>query len=169
MYAVNHIPLLDISKSTTGCCALINPAEWDEQTFEFENKLFAKAKTHSFLHIPLNMNSVMQKAQEKIDQAHARADEWIILSKEVSPWKAEHYFAVDHEVPELETERLSGTFLTKVFEGPFMDARDWYKQLIEYVTSMGKTPKQTYFFYTTCPNCAEAYGKNYVVGFEQID
>jgi hypothetical protein len=25
-----------------------------------------------------------------------------------------------------------------------------------------------YFFYTTCPKCAEVYGKNYVVGVVEI-
>lgn len=168
MYAINHIPFMDLTKSTTGCCALIKPAEWDSQTFEFKNKLFAKAQTRSLFHIPLNMTSVMHKTQDRIDAAGARAEEWIILSKEVSPWRAEHYFAVTRDVPGVEMDRLSGTYMTKVFEGPFKDAGTWYKQLLEYVTSKGKQPLQTYFFYTTCPNCAEAYGKNYVVGFAQV-
>jgi hypothetical protein len=32
-----------------------------------------------------------------------------------------------------------------------------------YVESEGKEFKDLYFFYTTCPNCAKVYGKNYVV------
>lgn len=169
MYALNHLPLIDLSKSTTGCCTLIEPAEWDEREFEFQDKLFAKASTNSIMHIPLNMNSVMTKAQAAIDAADAAEKEWAILSKETSPWHAEHYFAVTRDVPGLEMERLSGTFMTKVFEGPYQDARKWYEQLTDYVKSKGKTPLATYFFYTTCPNCAKAYGKNYVVGFAQVE
>lgn len=168
MYATNHIPLIDISQSVTNCCTLIEPVEWDEQEFIFENKLFAMAKVRSFLHIPLNMSSVMSKAQAKIDEVGAEADEFIVLSKEASPWHSEQYFAVSKEVPGMESARLTGTFMTKVYEGPYKDAQKWHDQLIDYVKSKGKKPLQTYFFYTTCPKCAKAYGKNYVVGFEQI-
>ena len=28
----------------------------------------------------------------------------------------------------------------------------------------GATGEEVYFFYTTCPRCAKAYGRNYVVG-----
>jgi effector-binding domain-containing protein len=169
MYALNHVPAIDLSKSTTGCCALIDPTEWDEKTFEFKDKLFAKARTRSIFHVPLNMSSVMSKAQTKIDEADARVDDFIILSYETSPWHADHYFAVSKEVPGLETERFTGSYMTKVFEGPFKDAQKWYKELIEYAKSKGKKPLNTYFFYTTCPNCSKVYGKNYVVGFEQVE
>ena len=32
----------------------------------------------------------------------------------------------------------------------------------------GKTAGDVWFFYTTCPKCAKAYGQNYVVGVAQI-
>lgn len=169
MYTLNNIPLIDVSKSATGCCALIEPAAWDEQVFTFKNKLFAKARTRSLLHVPLNMSTTMKNAQAKIDAAKAAAAEWIILSHEVSPWHADHYFAVTRDVPGLEMTRLSGTFLTKVFEGRYQEAYKWHEQLVEYAESKAKTPLAIYFFYTTCPNCAKTYGKNYVVGFAQVE
>jgi hypothetical protein len=58
--------------------------------------------------------------------------------------------------------------MTKVFEGPFKDAGKWHSQLTNYVLSSGQKLKKSYFFYTVCPNCAKAYGKNYVVGFAKI-
>jgi hypothetical protein len=169
MYKVNQIPMMDMAKSTTGCCTLIDIDGWDEQTIVFDHKLFAAAETRSFLYIPLNMDAVMKDAQEKIDLAGARPDDFLILSQEVSPWKARHYFAVSKEVPGLVMTNLSGTYLTKVFEGPYKNAGKWNTQLIDYVKSKGKNPLSTYFFYTVCPNCAKAYGKNYVVGFEEIE
>ncbi|MEA1876850.1 MAG: hydrolase [Bacteroidota bacterium] len=33
----------------------------------------------------------------------------------------------------------------------------------------GKTLKQMYFYYTTCPKCTKEHGHNYVVGFAQVD
>jgi hypothetical protein len=41
--------------------------------------------------------------------------------------------------------------------------------MTEYVENKGRKLKKLYFSYTTCPRCAKAYGKNYVVLFAQID
>ena len=65
-------------------------------------------------------------------------------------------------------ERISGTFLTKVFEGPYKNIRKWIGQMRAFVESRGKSFSKTYFFYTTCPKCAEYYGKNYVVILTQV-
>jgi len=92
----------------------------------------------------------------------------MILSRELSPWKAEHLYAVSHTVDGADNVTLTGTFLTKVFNGPFKDAGQWHKQLIEFVKSRHKDAKRTYFFYTTCPKCAAHYGNNYVIGLAQI-
>lgn len=168
MYAVNHVPFMDISKSATGCCTLIDPKEWDGQAFIFDKKLFAKAVTRSLLHIPLNMSRVMRDTQVAIKEAGAETDEFLTLSCEVSPWHAEHYFAVSKEVSGLKMTKISGTFIAKVFEGPYKDVGKWHRQLHDYLKSLGKVPLKIYFFYTTCPKCAKTYGKNYVIGFGQI-
>lgn len=68
----------------------------------------------------------------------------------------------------MQMQKMSGIFMTKVFEGPYKDAQKWYDRLVQYVENAGKKPLQMYFFYTTCPNCAKVYGKNYVVGFAKI-
>ncbi|TPK60663.1 hypothetical protein FJ930_28385 [Mesorhizobium sp. B2-4-15] len=59
---------------------------------------------------------------------------------------------------------LNGDFLTKVFEGPFSQAREWHQAMQQMVLTRKAKPGEVYFFYTTCPKCAKAYGKNYVVG-----
>lgn len=64
--------------------------------------------------------------------------------------------------------KISGTFLTKVFEGSYQNAGKWAQEMANYVKSKGKALKNLYFSYTTCPNCAKAYGKNYVVLFAEI-
>lgn len=63
---------------------------------------------------------------------------------------------------------LSGTFLCKVFEGPYRNIRTWISQMQRYVGSRGRTLKKLYFYYTTCPKCAKQYGKNYVVLLAQV-
>ncbi len=169
MYAVNHLPMTDSSTSTTSCCSLIDPKEWDNQTFEFRDKKFAKVTTHSFLYFPLDMNSKMHRSQSLIEQVGGDENEPLMLSEDVSKWHSDHYIAVSKDIPGLEMSRLSGTFMTKVFEGPYKNAGRWYEQLCKYVKQLGKTPIKTYFYYTTCPKCAKVYKKNYVVGFAQVN
>ena len=63
---------------------------------------------------------------------------------------------------------LSGTYLTRVFEGPFQNVGKWVQEMQKYMEKKNKKIKKLYFSYTTCPKCAKVYGKNYVVLFAQI-
>lgn len=162
------LPKMNMDASETGCCPKFDPSPWDLQEFVFDNKLFAKATTVNFMHIPLNMGSMFKKAFGAIQKANAMAPEFLVLSTDPSPWKGAHYFAVSKDVDGLEMTHLSGTFMTKVFEGPFSDARKWVSEMSEYVGSAGKKVETLYFFYTTCPKCAKHFGKNYVVAFAKV-
>jgi hypothetical protein len=160
---------MDLSKTETGCCPKFDPQPWENKEFVFENKLFARINTINFMHIPLNMGSAITKAWKLIEDSNASTGEYFLLSYDPSPWKGAHYFAVTKDVPGLEMETISGTFLTKVFEGPFKDAKRWVSETEEYVKNQQRELKKLYFFYTTCPKCAKHYGKNYVVAFAQVN
>lgn len=151
------------------CCPKFDPTPWDNQEIVWDNKMFVKGKTASFLYMPLNMGSMMKKVWGKVEEAGAGPDmkDWVMLSKDVSPWKCEHYLAVSKEVPGVENVKLSGTFLTKVFEGPYKDAKNWYQEMLALAKEKG-VPADIYFYYTTCPKCAKKWGKNYVVGLAKI-
>jgi len=166
---VNELPKTNFEDNETDCCPRFYPKPWDEQEFIFEDKLFLKATTINFLHRPLNMGSVMKKTWKKIVDAKADSDaEFALLSYDPSPWKSEHYFTTTREVPGGENVRLSGTFLTKVFEGPYKEAGSWIEEMKDYVKSRNRELDKLYFYYTTCPKCAEHYGKNFVVGFASV-
>ncbi len=150
-------------QSETGCCPRFNPEPWDKKETSWQDKLFLKDHVRSFLHIPLNFGKVMVKNMERIKEFDALAPEPLMLSDEKSLWGADIYIAVSREVPEAKMEKISGTFLTKVFEGPYKNAGKWAKEMKAYVKSKGKEIKKMYFFYTTCPKCAEFYGENYTV------
>ena len=154
--------------SETGCCPRFNPQPWDEKEVTFKDKLFVKDHVVSFLHIPLNFGKVMVRNMERISQAGALAPEPLMLSDETSPWGADVYIAVAKDVPGAQMTRLSGTFLTKVFEGPYKNIRQWIKQMTDYVRGRQRELKKLYFFYTTCPKCAKYYGKNYTVLLAQV-
>ena len=71
-------------------------------------------------------------------------------------------------MPDVQMARISGTFMTKIFEGPYWNAGKWTKEMDVYVKKKGKKIKKMYFYYTTCPKCAKYYGKTYTVIFAQI-
>lgn len=152
------------------CCPQFDPTLWDNKKITWIDKMFIKESTCSFLYTPLNMNSVMKKACSKIEKAGASFDvkDWIMLSKDLSPWKCEHYLAVDKEIPGSNNVKLSGTFFTKVFEGPYRECKYWYKEMLKIAEEKGVDKSNIYFYYTTCPKCAKKWGKNYVVGFLKI-
>lgn len=165
----NETPRYDDSVNTTGCCPRFNPEGWDGQELHFKGKRFVKAKTHSVMHIPMNMGSVFARVNKHIDGAGASdPDQFIVLSRDISPWSSEHLFAVSKAVPDEEMTTLSGDFLTKVFEGPYSQARDWHEEMQRIACGGKSEPSDVYFFYTTCPKCAKAYGKNYVVGIAAV-
>jgi hypothetical protein len=154
--------------SETGCCPRFNPEPWDEKEITWKDKLFLKDRVRSFLHIPLNFGSVIVKNIEKIKNAGALPLEPLMFTDEKSLWSLDMYIAVAKEVPGAEMVKMSGTFLTKVFEGHFKDAGKWAKEMQEYVKSKNKSLKKMYYFYTTCPACAKFYGKNYTVILAEI-
>ena len=166
---INTLPNYDMSDNPTGCCPRFDPEDWDHRDLHFRDKLFVRAKTWSIAHIPLNMGSVFRTTFKAIEQAGANADtNFIVLSQDQSSWSAEHLFAVTKNVPGAEMVSLNGNFTTKVFEGPFKNLPKWCEELKSSVRDEGKEPLRTYYFYTTCPKCAKAYGKNYVIGVAEI-
>jgi len=153
----------------TGCCDPFNPEQWQDKEITWKDKLFVKDHVCSFLHIPLNMGKVITKNLALIEKAGAKAPDQLMLTDEKSLWGADIYFNVSKDVPGTQMTTLSGTFLTKVFEGPYQNAGKWAQEMTEYVKAQGKQMKKLFFFYTTCPKCAKAYGKNDVVLLAQTN
>jgi len=154
--------------SETGCCPRFNPEPWGGKEITFKDRLFVKDPVRSIFHIPLNFDKVMVKNMEKIEAAGALAPVPLMLSDEKSLFGSDVYIEVSKDVPGAEMVKMSGTFLSKVFEGPYKDAGKWAKEMINYVKLKGRELKKMYFFYTTCPACAKFYGKNYTVILAEV-
>ncbi len=150
---------------STGCCEPFNPEPWDGKEITWNNKIFIKDHVTSFLHIPLNFSQKVVKNLKLIETAGAKASYQLMLTDEKSLWGSDIYIDVSKNVEGAKMATLSGTFLTKVFEGPYQNAGKWAQEMASYVKNKGKDLKKLYFSYTTCPKCAKAYGKNYVVLF----
>jgi len=161
-------PALD-KMQPTGCCPIFNPAQWDEKKIVWQNKLFVTDHILSFYHMPLTLNGKAKKNIKLIVKAQADISDYLMLIDEKSKWGADIYIEVSKTVPKTKNINLSGTFLTKVFEGPYKDIGIWAKEMDDYVKLKDKIINKLYYFYTTCPKCAKVYGKNYVVLFAKVD
>lgn len=153
---------------TDECCPQFNPEPWDEKEFAWENRHFVKDRVTSIFHIPLNFGAVMKRNVGIIESANAKPETMVVLSDENSLWGADVYIEITKDIPGANMATISGTFVSKVFEGPYRDMRKWIKEMKIFVQGKGKHIQKMYFFYTTCPKCAKKYGKNYVAILAQV-
>lgn len=154
------------------CCPPFDPVPWEGKEVNWENKLFIKDAVAQFLHIPLpwSFGKTVVRMFKKIEDAGAQTDtkDFLMLAYDPSPWRSELYMNVTKEVPGADNVRFSGTYLTRVFEGPYNAVPRWIAEMDKYAAGKGKKVNRYYFYYTTCPKCAKKYGKNYVVVFAQV-
>lgn len=157
------------TKENKICCPRFNPEPWDDKVITWKDKRFVKDRVTSIFHIPLNYGAVMVRNDKAIRAAGASTESGMVLTDENSLWGADLYFEVSKDLPDAKMGTLSGTFLAKVFEGPYRDIKKWIGEMKEYVEKKGKNVNKMYFYYTTCPKCAKKYGKNYVVILAKVD
>ena len=154
------------------CCPKFAPEPWQEKEVVWKDKNFIKETVPQFMHIPLpgTFGKAVGRMWKKIEAAGAGTymKDFLMLSTETSMWKGEIYINTTREIPNAENVKFSGTYLTKVFDGPYNDVPKWIKAMTDYLTAQGKSAKKWFFYYTTCPKCAKKYGHNYVVTFAQI-
>lgn len=165
---INHVPA--VSKvNETGCCPKFNPVGWDGETFVFKVKRFVRFTNHDFFYMPIDLSKKIVATMKAVEEAGATEKvEHLMMSRSLSPFATEHFLAVTKEVPGLENIKISGTFLARVFNGPYQDTPKWIEIMKDYVAAKGKEAKEIYMNYTMCPSCSKHYGVNYVVALAKI-
>jgi len=151
------------------CCSEFNPNVWNEKVQVWQDKAFVRETIPQFLHMPLpgTYGKAVTKMMTAIESAHAKPEEpdYLTLAEDPSPWKSNLYISTTGPVEGLENVPLSGTFHSKVFEGPYQDVPKYMREMENYVTSKGGRAENYFFYYTYCPKCAKKYGHNYIVVF----
>lgn len=151
------------------CCPPFDAAPWDGKMHEWTDKKFIKDAVSTLFYMPLNFGAVMRRTDRQIRAAGGTVPDNMGLSDHTSKWNMDVYIAVDKEIPGVKNVKLSGTFASKVYEGPYKDTAIWHKDFGQWCTKMGYRPVKYYMWYTTCPKCAKKYGKNYVVIVAEIE
>lgn len=154
------------------CCPVFDPEPWDYKTHEWVDKPFIKDYLPQFLHMPLPrmMGKVIGRMWKKVQDAGSATEmkDFLLLAYDPSPWKSELYMSVTKEVPGAENIKLTGTFMSKVFDGPYNHIPKYLNEFRRYLELKEKKAKKYYFYYTTCPKCAKKYGHNYIVAFAEV-
>ncbi|HIH00627.1 TPA: hypothetical protein HA259_00840 [Thermoplasmata archaeon] len=164
--------MADTCKGEEPCCPRFNTEPWDETVHEWRDKPFIRDTVRQFMHRP--RPSTMEKTigrmwgMAKGSGANPSTEDFLLLAYDPSPWKSELYMAVTKEVPGADNVRMSGKYLTKVFDGPYNSPPIWVKEMERFVNSRGEKAERYFFYFTTCPRCARIYGHNYAVVFAEV-
>lgn len=154
------------------CCPEFDPAPWDGVTHHWEDKLFLCDSVPQIFHMPIpgiygKTISNMYKKAETLGIAPEIKD-FLLLAYDPSPWKSELYMSVTADSPEADITKFNGTYISKVFDGPYSNVPVYLKTFEAYLDASGQKPEKYYFYYTTCPKCAKKYGHNYIVAIAKI-
>jgi hypothetical protein len=152
------------------CCQLFHPQPWENKTHHWQKKLFLQDNVRQFMHFPLNMGTVITRMFKKIEEAQAMPNpsDFLMLCYDPSPWQSEIYMTVTKSIPDGKMATLSGTFVSKVFDGPYSYVPRWIKEMDAYLATQHQTAQKYYFHYAYCPQCAKKFGHNYCVAFAQV-
>lgn len=151
------------------CCPPLDVAQWEDAMHQWNNKIFIRDRVKTFFFMPLNFGTAMRRLDIKVRAADAAIPDFLCLSDHTSKWNMDLYLAVNKEVPQADMAKMSGTFYSRVYEGPFKDTGIWCKDYESIVESKGMKIIKMYMWYTTCPKCAKKYGKNYTVIISEVN
>lgn len=158
---------------TDQCCPLFHPEKWDDKTFEWDNKMFIKATIPTFFHIPFSPMlgkkiTRMMKLAEDSNKLLENMEDVLLLFTDPNPFKSELYLSVTGKVPNSNNTTISGTFISKVFEGAYNAIPKFIKEMDAYLSTQQKKSKKYYVHYAYCPKCAKKFGNNYMILFAKI-
>lgn len=155
------------------CCPKFHPEKWNEKTFDWDRKKFIKATVPTFFHIPLppmigKRITKMMKLAEDSKKLSNNKEDILVLFTDPHAFMSEIYLSVTDTVANANNTTLSGTFMSKVFDGAYNDIPKFIKQMDAYLQTTKVKAQRYYVHYAYCPKCAKEAGHNYIVLFAQL-
>ncbi len=156
------------------CCPKFEPKRWEEKTFEWEDKRFIKESIPTIFHIPFpksigkKVNKMMTLAENGDSLSDDELDT-LLLFNDPTPYKSDMYLLVTENVPSAHNVKLSGTFISKVYDGAYHKAPKFMKQMKDYLRAQDRIVDDFYVHYAYCPKCSKKFEHNYMVLFAELD
>jgi hypothetical protein len=160
----------------TECCPKFNPEKWDKKTFNWDDKQFIKESVPTLFHMPfppmighkITKLMTLATSASRID---ARKDEVLVLFQDPSAFRSNIYISVTGDVPGANNVKIHGTFMAKVYDGPYSEIPKFVADMNEWLVKEGqKSPKDSehYIHYAYCPKCEKKFGHHYMILFAKI-
>lgn len=127
----------------------------------------------TFFHIPFppSIGKKVTKMHELAQKAGATIPDLtdaLILFRDPSAFRSEIYYAVTKEVDGANNTTITGSFVTRVYDGPFNKVPVFIKEMGKFLEERGQTAKDYYVHYAYCPKCAKKYNHNYMIIFALV-
>jgi hypothetical protein len=151
-----------------GHCPRLDPQQWDGRFWEWREKPFYRATYWCVLGIPLNLDSVVEKAMTDIRGYGLTADPLIILSRDETMFHSSLLIAINKETDQLPVETISGSFYSRLYEGRYADKRRHNEDIKADLRERELTAKELYHYHATCPACVQERGSAQTVIFARL-
>lgn len=135
--------------------------------------MFIKEIIPTLFHVPFppmigQKITKMFNHAEKLNAYLDNKEDTLILFADPSAFKSEIYLTVKNHIDNENNVTLSGTFISKVFDGGYNNIPKYIKQIEQYLNTINKKAKKYYIHYAYCPKCAKKFGHNYMIFFAEI-
>lgn len=155
------------------CCPKFSPEKWDEKTHNWDNKHFIKETIPTLFHMPFppmigKKITKMWRLAEESKTAPPNSEDVLVLFYDPNAFRSELYLSVNSNTPKADNVKISGTFISKVFDGPYNAIPKFLKEMDEFLAKKDKKSKKYYVHYAYCPKCAKEHKHNYMIIFAQV-
>lgn len=155
------------------CCPTFEVEKWDGKTINWENRIFLKESITTFFHIPFPPaigKKVMKMHNLALETGTSIPDksEALILFRDPSAFKSEIYYAVTKEIEGANVSKITGSFVARVFDGPYNSIPRFMNEMNSYLKEKGQVALDYYVHYAYCPECAKETGHNYMILFAKV-
>ncbi len=165
-----------MENSSQECCPEFDIGKWDKKTFVWDGKNFIRESMPTLFHIPFppmigSKITKMMELASKEDKIDSKKDEVLVLFQDPSAFKSNIYISVTENVSGANNCKITGTFIARVYDGPYGAVPKFIKEMNVYLEKEGKRiPKnyEYYIHYAYCPKCEKKYGHNYMILFAKI-
>ena len=125
------------------CCPEFNPQKWNGKIFNWNNKQFIKESVPTLFYTPFppmigKKITKMMDLATKVDKIDAKKDEVLVLFQDPSAFKSNIYISVTGNVPGANNVNIPGTFIAKVYDGPYNAIHKFVKDMNMYLKKKGK-------------------------------
>ena len=156
------------------CCQKFEPKRWDNKTFTWDDKRFIKESIPTIFHMPFPKSigkkvTKMMALAEKWDSLSDDKLEDLLLFNDPTAFKSDMYLSVSESIPNAHNVELSGTFISKVYDGAYNKIPKFMKQMENHLRAQDKKVKDYYIHYAYCPKCSKEFGHNYMAIFAEIE